>query len=46
MPRISLDVTQGTFDRLEGLCNEKFQNKAEVLRECLNTRFKEEGNKK
>ena len=46
MPRISLDVTQGTFDKLKELCNEEFQNKAEVLRECLNNRFKEEENKK
>ena len=40
MPRISLDVTGGTFNKLEELCDEKFQNKAEVLRECLNNLFR------
>ena len=44
--RISLDLSDEMFDKLEGLCKENFQNKAEILRECLNNRFKEEGNKK
>jgi len=32
MTRISLDVSAGTFTKIEALCKEGFQNKAQYLR--------------
>lgn len=43
MPRISLDVTQGTFVKLGDMCREEYRTKAEVLRELLNQRLMDGG---
>jgi hypothetical protein len=32
MTRISLDVSAGTFTKIEAICKERFQNKAQYLR--------------
>jgi len=32
MTRISLDVSAGTFTKIEAICKEGFQNKAQYLR--------------
>ena len=39
MPRISLDVTQGTFGRLDKICKEEFREKAGYLRLLINEDF-------
>ena len=44
--RISLDVTQGTFLKVEGICRDEFQNKAQYLRMLLDRDFEERENKK
>ena len=36
MPRISLDVSAGTFSKIEGICKEEFRDKASYLRLLIN----------
>jgi hypothetical protein len=36
MPRISLDVSAGTFSKIDGICKEEFRDKASYLRLLIN----------
>ena len=37
MIRVSLDLTAGTFSKVEEICRDKFQNKAQYLRMLIDT---------
>ena len=39
--RLSLDLTLGTFSKLEEVCKEGYQNKAQFLRQLLDKEFEE-----
>jgi hypothetical protein len=41
--RISLDVSAGTFTKVEKVCRDEFQNKAQYLRMLVNNDLKERG---
>lgn len=40
MPRISLDVTPGTFTKVDETCRQNHQKKSDYLRELIDERFK------
>lgn len=43
MIRVSLDLTAGTFLKVEEICRDEFQNKAQYLRKLLDKDLKERG---
>ena len=46
MPRISLDVSAGTFSQIVEICKGDFRDKAGYLRLLINDDFRERGGRK